>query len=213
MLNSRFKTYDKDLPEAKCVRAMIIGLGDKQTLSQADIDSSPIYELRRAADDSSSNSPAIIGKHWIPHLNRKGYLTTCPPKKAILQDRGLPLYTRGGVLAHVSNLDHLLRKEPACALIAVVLPKVPFDSDWDFPLPLLHQADCLNRVSVNVEGHGRKQIAFCPYCGVMNENASTGRSHARKHLGIAYLCGGCYRKLYKRPERSHNLDRSFRIFV
>ena len=198
--SSRFAIYNNDLPEAKQVRALIMGLGDKPDLSQVDLDSSPIYELRRATDDSGSNSPTIIGQHWIPHLERKGYLANCPPKEAILQDRWLPLYTRDGVNQHVSNLDHLLRKEPDHVLIAVVLPKVPFDVDWDFPLPLLHRADCLNRVSVNVEGHGRKQIAFCPYCGVMNGNASTGRSHAKKHLGIAYLCGGCYAKIYKRPQ-------------
>ena len=200
MLNSRFKTYDKDLPEAKHVRALIIGLEDKQPLSQTDIDNSPIYELRRAADDSGSTSPAVIGHHWIPHLQSKGYLATCPPKEAILKDKWLPLYTRAGVLKHVSNLKTLLRKEPDCALVAVVLPKVPFDTDWDFPLPLLHLAECLNRVSVNAEGHSRRQVAFCPYCGITNENASTGRSHAKKHLGIAYLCGGCYAKLYKRPQ-------------
>ena len=34
----------------------------------------------------------------------------------------------------------------------------------------------------------------------MNENTSTTHSHARKHLGLAYLCGGCYGKIYKRPQ-------------
>ena len=46
----------------------------------------------------------------------------------------------------------------------------------------------------------RHQIAFCPYCGVMNENSVTAYSHMRKHLGITFLCGGCYGKLYKVPQ-------------
>ena len=34
----------------------------------------------------------------------------------------------------------------------------------------------------------------------MNENTATTYSHARKHLGITFLCGGCYSKLYKVPQ-------------
>ena len=37
----------------------------------------------------------------------------------------------------------------------------------------------------------------------MNENTKMAFSHARKHLGMAYLCGGCYGKLYKRPQSMH----------
>ena len=46
----------------------------------------------------------------------------------------------------------------------------------------------------------KADIAFCPYCGIMNENSATAYSHARKHLGITLLCGGCYGKLYKVPQ-------------
>ena len=34
----------------------------------------------------------------------------------------------------------------------------------------------------------------------MNKNTATAYSHARKHLGITFLCGGCYSKLYKVPQ-------------
>ena len=43
-------------------------------------------------------------------------------------------------------------------------------------------------------------IQFRPYCGVTNENTATAYSHARKHLGITFLFGGCYTKLYKAPQ-------------
>ena len=61
----------------------------------------------------------------------------------------------------------------------------------------LHKAECLAWVSVYFDENQQKQIAFCPYCGVMNENSAMVYSHARKHLGITFLCGGCYGKLYK----------------
>ena len=112
----------------------------------------------------------------------------------------MPIYTRTGVLKHMSNLVHVLNKERSRIQIAVVLPKAEFDSDQEIIIPKVHKAECLNRVSIYVDNHARKQIAFCPYCGVMNENSSTARSHARKHLGLACLCGGCYDKIYKRPQ-------------
>ena len=42
-----------------------------------------------------------------------------------------------------------------------------------------------------------KQVAFCPYCGVLNENANTAFSHVRKHLDLMFLCGGCQTKSFQ----------------
>ena len=64
----------------------------------------------------------------------------------------------------------------------------------------LLEADCLSGVSIYYGENKQKQITFCLYCGVMNENSVTTYSHARKHLGITFLCGGCYGKLYKAPQ-------------
>ena len=55
------------------------GPSDKPKPSQEEIDSSPIFDLRRAADDSCP--PAVIGQYWIPHLEKEGYLASCPPKE------------------------------------------------------------------------------------------------------------------------------------
>ena len=196
--NHRFKVYEKDTEAVHRIRVKILGLGDKEKPLQEDIDSSPIFKLRRAIEDSST--PSIIGQHWIPYLQEKGILTDCPPQDILFSEGGLPLYTRDGVLQHVSNLEQVLNKEKSSILIAVVLPKMQFNTDQEFILPKVHKSECLNQASVHVDAHVRKQIAFCPYCGVMNENSSTGCSHARKHLGLAYLCGGCYTKIYKRPQ-------------
>ena len=98
------------------------------------------------------------------------------------------MYTRASVFKHISNLEHVLNKEKSSRLIAVVLPEVEFDFDKEFINTQVHKAKCLNRVSISLDTHPRKQITFCPYCGVMNENTSTAHSHVRKHLGLAYLC-------------------------
>ena len=145
-------------------------------------------------------APTIIGQHWIPYFKEKGHLPDCPPKDFSYPEGWLSLYTRAGVLEHVSNLEHVLSKEKSIPLIAVVLPKVDFYFDKELIITQVHKAECLNRISISLDTHSRKQIAFCPYCGVMNENTSTAHSHARNHLGLAYLCGGCYSKIYKRPQ-------------
>ena len=74
-------------------------------------------------------APTIIGQHWIPYFKEKGHLPDCPPKDFSYPEGWFPLYTRAGVLEHVSNLEHVLSKEKSIPLIAVVLPKVDFYFD------------------------------------------------------------------------------------
>ena len=40
----------------------------------------------------------------------------------------------------------------------------------------------------------QRQVAFCPYCGITNENAEMGLNHIRKHLDMMLVCGGCHTK-------------------
>ena len=152
----------------------------------------------QAADEPRAST--IIGQHWIPHFKEKGHMADCLPKDFSYLEGWLTLYTRAGILEHLSNLEHVLNKEKSSPLIAVVLPEVEFDFDKELIITQVHKAECLNRISISLDTHLRKQIAFCPYCGVVNENTSTVHSHARKHLGLAYLCRGCYSKIYKRPQ-------------
>ena len=149
--DQRFKFYEKDSEAVHQVKIKILGLGDKTKPSQEDIDSSPIFTLRRAADES--RVPTIIGQHWIPYFEEKGHLADCLPKDFSYPEGWLPLYTRAGVLEHVSNLEHVLNKEKSSPLIAVVLPKVEFDFDKEFIITQVHKAECLNRVSISLDTH------------------------------------------------------------
>ena len=78
-------------------------------------------------------------------------------------------------------------------LTAVVPPNVPLGMDKEFMLTSFHRRECLRRVSLTIGGK-RRQVAFCPYCGVTNDNAETGLNHVRKHLDIMLVCGGCHTK-------------------
>ena len=194
--------YGRDSAAVHEVRARILGLEAKMRPSRQDIDSSPIFALRRAADESQPLS--IIGKHWVPYLEQKGHLMDCKPKDFSYKDGWLPLYTRAGLTKHLSGLESLLNKDKASPLIAVILPEMDFQYEREYAIHKLHKSKSLNRISISYDTNQRKQIAFCPYCGVMNENTATALSHARKHLRIAFLCGGCYCKIYKKPQFLYN---------
>ena len=197
----RFTVYGRDSATVDEVRARILGLEAETRPSRQDVDSSPIFALRRAADES--RPPFIIGKHWVPYLEQKGHLMDCKPKD-FYKDGWLPLYTRAGLIKHLPGLESLLDKDKASPLIAVILPEMDFQYKREYVIHKLHKPESLNQISISYDTNQRKQIAFCPYCGVMNENTATAHSHARKHLGIAFLCGGCYCKIYKKPQFLYN---------
>ena len=136
----------------------------------------------------------------MPYLEQKGHLINCKPKDFSYKDGWLPLYTRAGITKHLSDLESLLNKDKTSPLIVVILPEMDFQYEREYVIHKLHKSESLNRICISYDTNQRKQIAFCPYCGVMNENTATAFSHVRKHLGIAFLCGGCYDKIYKKPQ-------------
>ena len=198
----RFVVYGKNSTTVHEVRAKILGLKVGMRPSRQDIDSSPIFALRRAADESQP--PSIIGKHWVPYLKQKGHLVDCKPKDFSYKDGWLPLYTRAGITKHLSGLGSLLNKDKTSPLIAVILPEMDFQYEREYVIHKLHKSKSLNQISISYDTNQRKQITFCPYCGVMNKNTATAHSHVRKQLGIAFLCGGCYGKTYKKPQFLYN---------
>ena len=145
-----------------------------------------------------------MGEYWIDHLDSKGHLAKCKPNAFKYADKWLPLYTRASVTKQISGLGPLLNTQGDSPLIAIIPPDMPFQYEREYVIHWLHKVECLARMSVYYDDNQRKQIAFCPYCGVMNENSATAFSHARKHLGITFLCGGCYGKLYKVPQHLFN---------
>ena len=195
---AQFELYEKDLPEVQEVRAQILGLDEGEKVTQKVSDSSPTFHLRQAADET--RPPTVIGVHWIDHLDDEGRIAKCKPHNFKFEDGWLPLYTRAGVTRQVSSLSSLLKTQGDSPLIAVIPPDMLFQSEQEYVIPQLHEANCLSQVTIYYGKNQQKQIAFCLYCGVMNENTATAYSHARKHLGITFLCGGCYGKLYKAPQ-------------
>ena len=195
---ARFELYKKDLLEVQEVCAQILGLDKGEKVTQEVLDSSPTFHLRQAADET--HPPTVIGARWIDHLDNEGRIAKCKPHDFKFEDKWLPLYTRAGVTRQVSGLSSLLNTQGDSPLIAVIPPDMLFQSEREYVIHQLHEADCLSRVTVYYGKNQQKQIAFCPYCGVITKNSVTAYSHVGKHLGITFLCGGCYGKLCKVPQ-------------
>ena len=124
---ARFELYQKDLPEVQEVHAQILDLKQGEEITQQALDSSPAFHLRWAADET--HSPAVIGAHWIDHLDAGGRIAKCKPHDFKFEDEWLPLYTRAGVTRHMSGLSSLLKTQGDSPLIAVIPPDMLFQSD------------------------------------------------------------------------------------
>ena len=107
----------------------------------------------------------------------------------------VPLYTREGLERYLPTTLSSFVSTGAPQLTAVVPLKRCVGTDKEFLLLNFHQHGCLMRQSFNLGGRCR-QLAFCPYCRVINENSDTVLSHMRKHLDLHFVCGGCYSKSF-----------------
>ena len=143
---ARFELYKKDLPEVQEIRAQILGLNEGEEVTQDALDSSPTFHLRWAAD--KTHPPTVIGVHWIDHLDSDGPIAKCKPHNFKFEDEWLPLYTRAGVTRHVSGLSSLLKTQGDSPLIAVIPPGMLFQSEREYVIHQLHEADCLSWVTV-----------------------------------------------------------------
>ena len=143
---ARFKLYKQDLPEVQEVCAQILSLDEGEKVTQEILDSSPTFHLRWAADET--RPPMVIGTHWIDHLDNEGRIAKCKPHDFKFEDEWLPLYTRAGVTRHVSGLSSLLNTQGDSPLIAVIPPDMLFQSEREYVIHQLHEANCLSRVTV-----------------------------------------------------------------
>ena len=89
--------------------------------------------------------------------------------------------------------------------MVVVAPTTTEIGD-DYFLNKLHEPACIKRRSVY---YGAKvawkrshvQVVICPYYGVLSQNAPSGCSHIRRHLELAFACGGCRQFRTEAPKK------------
>ena len=191
LIMTRNELYGKDYPHVQEVRARLLRLDPDITPTDAQINASPWFALRPAAVEK--DAPDIVTDYWMPHLEENDRLADCPPEEFHATDGWVPLYTPEKLEEHLpAALSAFGSAKPPC-LMAVVPPNFPLGIDKEFMLTSFHVRGCLRRASLTISGK-RRQVAFCPYCGVTNDNAETGLNHVRKHLDVMLVCGGCHTK-------------------
>ena len=140
---------------------------------------------------SKTELPEVITEHWLPILRKEGLLVECPPDQFTAMEDWIPLYTHEGLQKYLPAALSAFPNQGVPSLIAVMPPEVRVGTDKEFLLCNFHHHRCLVKQSFNLKGRCR-QLAFCPYCGVINENSDTALSHVRKHLDLQFVCEGCF---------------------
>ena len=191
LIATRNELYGKDYPPVQEVRARLLGLDPDVTPTDAQINASPRFALRSAAVER--DAPDIVTDHWMPYLEENDRLADCPPEEFNATEGWVPLYTPEKLEEHLPAALSAFGSAKPPRLTVVVPPNIPLGMDKEFMLTSFHRRACLRRMSLTISGK-RRQVAFCPYCGVTNDNAKTGLNHVRKHLDVMLVCGGCHTK-------------------
>ena len=193
ILPKRYEIFTSDHDWVQSIRGSLLGLEAGTTPSRRDIDNSSRFVPRVAA--SKSDLPEVITDHWLPILRREGLLVECPPDQFTTLADWVPLYTCEGLQKYLPVALSFFPSQGAPNLTAIVPPEFRVGTDKEFLLSNFHRHQCLVRQSFSLEGRCR-QLTFCPYCRVINENLNMALSHVRKHLDLQFVCGGCCSKSF-----------------
>ena len=186
LLPRRYEVFASNYEWVQSVRGSLLGL-------EASDSPSSCFRLRMAA--SETEPPEVIAEHWLPNLRRDGLLVECPLDQFTTTVDWILLYTREGLQKYLPAALSAFPSQGVPSLIAVAPPEVRVGTDKEFLLCNFHQHGCLVRQSFNLKGR-RRDLAFCLYCGVINENSDTALSHVRKHLDLQFVCGGCFSRSF-----------------
>ena len=193
LLPQRYEVFASDYEWVQHVRGSLLGLEADDSPSRRQIECSSRYRLRTAA--SETEPPEVIAEHWLDNLRKDNILVECPPDQFTAPADWIPLYTSVSLQQYLLAALSAFPSQGVPSLIAVAPPEFHVGSDKEFLLCNFHGHGCLMRQSFNIEGK-RRQLAFCPYCGVINENSDTALSHVRKHLDLQFVCGGCFSRSF-----------------
>ena len=200
LLPRRHEVFTSDYEWVQHVRGRLFGLEANDSPSKSQIDRSSRFHLQTAT--SETEPPEVVAEHWLDILRVDGILVECPPDQFTALDDWIPLYTNVGLQHYLPAALSAFQNQGVPSLIAVAPPDFHVSSDKEFLLSNFHRHICLVRQSFNIEGRCR-QLAFCLYCRVINENSDTAISHLRKHLDLQFVCGGCFSKSFPNGPALH----------
>ena len=137
-----------------------------------------------------------IHSHWESYLFDFGALADAPYSQFCPKEGWDVVYTWESLKKHKPTFANSFRKKANKPSLIVVVARTTTEIGDDYFLSKLHKAACIKWKSVyfgpKVSGkRSRIQVVICPYCGVLFQNAPSGCSHIRRHLGLIFACGAC----------------------
>ena len=147
-----------------------------------------------------------IHSHWESYFQKYGVLADVPYSKFQTMEGWDTVYTWDSLEKHEPVLAHTYGKKATKLSLMVVVTPTTTEIGDDYFLNKLHEPACIKRRSVyysaKVAGkRSRVQVVICPYCRVLSQNAPSGCFHIRRHLGLAFACGGCRQFCTEAPKK------------
>ena len=185
----------------KTVRGLVMGLPEGRFPTDKEVENSDMFEHVGAA--VRVHSPRDVSPEMIQTLESLGYLATSRFEKLDLARFKIAIYAWDCIRTihpEVLNAYKDTKAENDPRLIIVIPPSVT-NVRSTYGLDELFTISCLKRQTIS-RGTGKhaKQISFCLFCGVHGGNFESCMSHVRVHLGLHFVCGGCFGASFKTPE-------------
>ena len=143
-----------------------------------------------------------IHSHWKSYHHKYGVLADAPYFQFHPREGWDTVYTWESLEKHEPMLTNTYGKKVAKPSLMVVVAPTTTEIGNDYFLNKLHKSACTKRKSVYYSAkvsrkRSRMQVVICPYCRVLSQNAPSGCSHIRKHLGLTFACRGCIKILHR----------------
>ena len=182
--------YVVDKLSAQKVQEAIMGLSTVP--SEAKVHKRDLFKLGPLGNHIVND----IHSHWESYFHKWGVMANVPYSQFPAKEGWDAVYTWSSLEEHEPALTNSYGKKVTKPSLMVVVTPTTMEIGDDYFLNKLHEPACIKRKSVyydtKVAGkRNRVQVVICPYCGVLSQNAPSGCSHIRRHLGLTFVCGGC----------------------
>ena len=176
-----------------------MGLPLGQTPTDHAINNSPIFTHIAAHEEVFS--PQDVSPEMIQALTSAGQLAMTRFENLDLSHFKLAIYTWDNIKAvHPEIMNAYKGSKPeADPRLVIVIPATATNVRSTFGLDELFTISCLKRQTIKAGKHP-KQLAFCVFCGVHGGNFESSMSHVKGHVGLHFVCGGCFEVHYKKPD-------------
>ena len=185
----------------KTVRGLVMGLPEGRFPTDKEVENSEMFDHVGAAD--RVHSQRDVSPEMIQALESLGYLATSRFEKLDLARFKLAIYAWDSIQTihpEVLNAYKDTKAENDPRLI-IVIPPTATNVRSTYGLDELFTISCLRRQTISkMTGKHPKQLSFCLFCGVHGGNFESSLSHVRVHLGLHFMCGGCFEASFKKPD-------------